>query len=123
MRRALATALLTAIAAIGLTACGTDDVPKTTVTTTEPVEEGSADGTNGTPAIADPATEQRNITELAVRMTWDATPDTQREVMCSGIDMFGHDWAVENLRDGAGTDTELDWDYAAELIQTECDKR
>lgn len=122
------TLIATALLLGALTACTTTEpTPKVTVTeTTAPVEEGSAGGTNGEPATDDtdtPGLGQRDITEVAMRMTWDGTSETDRDNMCAGVDLFGTEWAAEQLQSGGGTDAELDWQYAAELIQIECDAR
>lgn len=125
MRRTLpAIALLAAISATGLTACTTTDTPtpSTRPAPTTP-DRAPADSEPATDADDIPALGQDDITEVAVRMTWDGTSEADRDAMCAGLDMFGHQWAVDQLRNGGGTDADLNWNYAAELIQTECDQR
>lgn len=118
LRRGFTGLLLATVAALALTACSSDQpavkptpsaAPAPTVNV-EPAESAS-DGVD-----------RRKVTEIAVEMTWaDATEQSKRD-MCAGIDLFGTDWAADQLRDGGG-DSDLDWDYAAVLIGIECDAR
>jgi ABC-type glycerol-3-phosphate transport system substrate-binding protein len=120
MRKSLLVAIVAA-AAIGLTACGTPahkPAPAVTVTeTATPAAEPAVEDSESADAS------KRQITEIAIQMTWDDTSEADRDAMCGGIELLGTDWAADQLRSGGGTDATLDWDYAAELVADKCTNR
>jgi hypothetical protein len=118
MRKTLLASIFTATV-LSLTACGTSTRPTVTATVTETPTPAAKPAADPTP----PAINKREITKLAIRMTWDGTSEADRDAMCGGIAIFGTDWAAEQLRTGGGSDATLDWDYAAELVADECTKR
>ncbi|MFB6776524.1 hypothetical protein ACFCX0_03625 [Streptomyces sp. NPDC056352] len=119
MRKSLL--IVIAAAAFGLTACGTPatkPAPAVTVTETATPE--------AKPAVEDTESadaSQREITEIAIQMTWDGTSEADRDAMCGGIDLLGTGWAADQLRAGGGNDSTLDWDYAADLVADKCTTR
>lgn len=107
MRRStLALALVAALAAVALTACGT-----TGTATPHPAVEAPP----ATPAD----TPDPDVTAAVVDLTWSQTDPADRQAMCDGIALLGPDWAAEQLTDGGG-DAGLDWGLAAELIEQKC---
>jgi hypothetical protein len=62
------------------------------------------------------------MTQAVVDLTWDNTSEVDKQSMCDGIDLFGTEWAADQLRDGAGDDS-LDWDRAAVIIEGKCSDR
>lgn len=110
--RALPAVLLLA----ALTACGTT-APAATPTKTVTAEPAIEGDTAPPPASADD-----DMTQAVVDLTWDQTSEADKNSMCSGIDLFGTEWAADQLRDGGGDDS-LDWDRAAVIIEGKCQQR
>jgi len=119
LRRATAAGLIAVAALVTLGACSS-------------VEPAAKPTPSAAPAIVEPkpaaeelpaTVDTRELTEVAVQMTWAGSTEQAKDDMCAGVDMLGTDWAAEQLRTGGGRDSELDWPYAAELIKTECDAR
>lgn len=103
-------AILTATL-LGLTACvSPEPTPAAPATATvEPAPTLTPDDTN-------------DMTQIIVDITWDETSEADRNSMCDGIDLFGPEWAADEMEDGAG-DESVDWDRAAELVETKCAQR
>lgn len=119
LRRTLTAVVLAITAVTALTACSsTDPTAKPTPSPAASPTPKPAPATDELPAGVD----QQELTKVAVDMTWAGSTEQAKTDMCNGVDMFGVDWAAAQLRKG-GTDSELDWDYAAELIKAECDTR
>ncbi|MFD8777558.1 hypothetical protein [Streptomyces sp. NPDC059916] len=117
LRHALPAVLLLAT----LTACGTTApaaTPATATVTATPAVDSD------TPPADDEDTTQTDadMTQAIVDLTWDSSSETEKQNMCDGIDLFGTEWAADQLREGGG-DSGLDWDRAAEIIEGKCQQR
>ncbi|MFF1358795.1 hypothetical protein [Streptomyces sp. NPDC058297] len=114
-RHALPAVLLLAT----LTACGTAPAATPATVTATPAVDSDAP-----PPADDEDTTQTDadMTQAIVDLTWDGASETDRQNMCDGIDLFGTEWAADQLREGGG-DSGLDWDRAAEIIEGKCQER
>jgi uncharacterized protein involved in copper resistance len=100
-----------AAAAFALTACtSTPDTSVDNPATTTVIET-----TDATPADDD-------MTQTVVDLSWDQQTEADKNAMCSGIAMFGSEWAAEQMRIGAGNES-VDWDRAAVLVEAKCAQR
>jgi hypothetical protein len=63
------------------------------------------------------------MTQTVVDLSWDQQTEADKNAMCGGIAMFGADWAAEQMQLGAGADTGIDWDRAAQLVEVKCAQR
>lgn len=121
MRHTLPAVLVTATAAVLLAACSTPAEPApshTTTTLASPTAAPEPEGDTAAPSI-DP----HELTELAIEITWASTSDTDKTSICDGLALFGTHWAAQQLQAGTNDDSGLDWDYAAHLIQIDCQQR
>lgn len=75
--------------------------------------------THRAPATVAPAAD--DFTRETFEITWGMTSESDKDVMCGGLAMFGHDWAVRNLEAGGGLDSDLNWDAMADMVQEKCD--
>lgn len=66
--------------------------------------------------------DRRKLTEVSVLLAWNSSSESEKDSMCAGIIVYGPDWVADQLRIGAGNEN-LDWDYAAELLDDECASR
>lgn len=114
LRRTLTAVVLAAAAVFALSACSS------TPPAAKPAPSPAASPAPRPAAAVPPTVDTRKLTEVAVEMTWAGSTEQAKDDMCAGVDMFGTDWAAKQLRDGGGTDSELDWDLAAELIADKC---
>ncbi|MFB7440227.1 hypothetical protein ACFC01_18020 [Streptomyces mirabilis] len=111
-RHALAAILATA--AFALTACTStpdtsgDSPATTTITETTP---------------ATPAPDPEDMTQTVVDLSWNQQTEADKNAMCDGIAMFGPDWAAQQMQLGAGPETGIDWDRAAQLVEKKCAQR
>ena len=74
----------------------------------------------------EPEAPDTDITDAAMELTWEQAPEEQRDTLCQGIDMFGTDWAARQLQSGGDTvsgDDVIDWDRAAQILETKCAER
>ncbi|MEY2247969.1 hypothetical protein AB8A21_34400 [Streptomyces sp. BF23-18] len=75
---------------------------------------------------ATPSLSQRTLTELSVGVAWEGFSESRKSVMCSGVDLYGKDWAAEQMEAGSRANSDsadLDWDYAAEIVEDKCAAR
>lgn len=120
MRHTLPAVLVTATAAVLLAACSTPAEPAPSHTTTTLASPAAAPEPEGDTAA--PSIDPHKLTELAVSVTWDSTSNQDKTSICDGIALFGPDWAAQQLQ-ADSSDTSIDWDYAAALIQNDCQQR
>lgn len=99
----------TLLTAALLTACGT--------TTNTPTP---AAGTNPAPTTSgDMADHTRQVWTI----TWGGTTEPQRNNLCAGVYLLGHDATAAEMQKGADGSTNLDWSLMADLLAAECDNR
>lgn len=67
-----------------------------------------------------PAVDDREIFRSALELTLDATDAALMEELCSGIELFGMDLAVDSLRDGFGGPEGFHEDIAVEILTERC---
>jgi hypothetical protein len=101
------TITLLAAVAFTLTACGHHTPPATSDTTTV------------APTTPAPALTPDDMTDLAIDLTWNQTSEADKDTMCAGIAIGGPEWAAEQMQLGA-SDSSLDWDRAAVLVEAKC---
>lgn len=125
MRRPLAALIPAAGAALLLAACSSpaQPAPARTVTATPVTSADAGDIAETEGDTATPSLDPRKLTELAVTVTWDSTSDADKTSICDGIALFGPDWAARQLQGGSSDTSSIDWDYAAILIQDDCQQR
>lgn len=108
----------------GVTACGSDTQgpghPKANATEQghgKPVgepEPGELEEAESPPEM--------DLTKESVEVVWEATTAADKKSMCDGLDLFGPDWAAQQMENGAATDAYLvDWDRAVDIIGAKCD--
>jgi hypothetical protein len=86
----------------------------------------SSDSARPSATISDTATaglDSGTVTELSIGIAWEQYSESDKDLMCSGIDAFGTDWAAREMRKGGSTDSGIDWDYAAQLVEEKCTAR
>ncbi|QDN64465.1 hypothetical protein [Streptomyces sp. S1D4-14] len=96
-----------------LTACGTSTSPAPSTGTTRSVER---------PAVDPTPTPTEDETALIVDITWAGTSESRKDAMCAGIALYGTQWAADQMRQGAGTES-VDWEQAAVIVQHKCEQR
>lgn len=67
-----------------------------------------------------PEIDDREIFRSALELTLDATDAALMEELCSGIEVFGMDLAVDSLRDGFGGPEGFHEDIAVEILTDRC---
>jgi hypothetical protein len=85
--------------------------PATDVETEDPTEDPTSDA-----ALGD------DFTRIIVDTVWEDMTQEDQDSMCLGIEVFGVEWAADEMR-GSGDDPDIDWDLAAEIIEEKCDER
>jgi hypothetical protein len=63
-----------------------------------------------------------DFTKLVVDVVWEDMTQEDQDAMCLGIEVFGVEWAADEMRD-SGEDQDIDWDLAAEVIEDKCAER
>lgn len=66
------------------------------------------------------------LTRASMKYTWEQSTEEDKDLLCAGVETFGHDWAEEQLSSGGGTlddGTELNWDLAVDILEEECAQR
>jgi ABC-type Fe3+-hydroxamate transport system substrate-binding protein len=108
-----ALAAICAAAVLALTAC------------TSAGSSDSSDAPAATTVIetTDPAPAADDMTQTIVDLSWDQQTEADKDAMCTGIAAFGNDWAAEQMQAGAGDNTGIDWDQAAQLVEAKCAQR
>lgn len=120
--RTAAVAVVLAVAAL-TTACSGgphDAAPSTTANRTSspaPVESEPA-----TPAADPTSTDRSDLTEAALGETWSDTSEADKDALCEGLDLFGTAWVARQMREDQ-TDENVDWNYAALLVEEKCNAR
>ena len=110
-----------------------DDDTESSYSSSDSYDSGADDSSNTEPEpleveteTIEPETPDTDITDAAMELTWEQAPEEQRDTLCQGIDMFGTDWAARQLQSGGDTvsgDDVIDWDRAAQILETKCDQR
>lgn len=111
--------LLAALCAL-LTACGGTGEPSTPEETYESPAESPAAVEEPTEV---PTFDTGELTKLAMEMTWTQAKESDKDLMCMGLNSFGREWAKANLESGANkgdTGMELDWDVAVDILVVQC---
>lgn len=95
--------------------------PEPTVTVTEKPEPKPEPTPEPTPEV-DPVLLSKDMTEAAFKLTWSTTDEANKDLMCTSIDLFGKDWAKENMQTGGNEvdGTDLDWDLMVDLMEKKC---
>ena len=92
----------------------------------EESSESSYSRSDSSSVDAGATTGDADITAAAVEMLWGRADEAQRDLLCDGLDTYGHDWVMEQLVSGgesAGGPDVIDWDLATDLYQAKCDAR
>jgi predicted outer membrane protein len=110
-----ALAAICAAAVLALTAC-------TSAGSSDPTPTPKPAAIDTTPA-PDPAPDSEDMTQTIVDLSWDQQTEADKDAMCTGIAAFGNDWAAEQMQIGAGDNTGIDWDKAAQLVEAKCAQR
>jgi len=113
-RHALAAIL--AAAALALTACTSAGPSDNGDTSDNPATTTVIETTPAAPAADD-------MTQTIVDLSWAQQTKADKDAMCMGIAAFGNDWAAEQMQAGAGDNTGIDWDKAAQLVEVKCAQR
>jgi hypothetical protein len=72
--------------------------------------------------LPDPS-DKHAMTLYSFNQVWDAYTTTDRDEACDAVNMFGVDFAADNMQAGAEGSDELDWELMARLLKMECDFR
>lgn len=96
-----------AAAMFALTACGSSSAPTPAVDINQPAPSLTPDDQTG----------------LVFDITWAQASETDRDDLCTALAIYGPDFAADEMQNGAGGSTDLDWDRMAELLGNECDAR
>ncbi|MFE6825539.1 hypothetical protein [Streptomyces sp. NPDC057690] len=71
--------------------------------------------------------DQHTLTELSVDLAWNGYTEERKDLTCAGVETYGADWTADQMREGSeeysGDHVALDWDYAAQLVETKCAAR
>lgn len=109
--RRTAAAILTAAALALTAACSSDTTPAAGTSRAADINQ---------PA---PALTPDDRTELVFNITWAQSSETDKDDLCAALALYGPDFAADEMQDGAGGSTDLDWDRMAELLGNECGAR
>lgn len=99
-----------AAAVLALTACGSST----------PAPEKAAGARSSQPS---PGLTPDDQTELVFNITWAQASETDKDDLCTALAMYGPDFAADEMQNGAGDSTDLNWDRMAELLGNQCDAR
>ena len=91
-------------------------VPSTSVEVEEPT--ASPESLTPTPISSDRA----ELTEGALDDSWSAASEADKDALCEGLRMFGTAWVAQQMRENE-SDEDVDWNYAALLIEEKCEAR